>query len=390
MATAGRSRRRELTGQRAAGASSLAGVSEPSEFPGEVEFRLIPIPASIQDGDAGDFIAMVAVRNETFRLISGHDDHALSAAELLPHFQPTALATRFLWLVLEGGRSVGRVGLDLPHEGAEKMALTFIELHPDVWGRGIGTRALALVEQTAKQDGRSVLQCYAEHPQEPGPRLEAPTGFGSIPAQGHAARFLQARGFSLEQVERGSVLDLATGTEQVEPLLAQARAASSDYRIVSWFAPTPPEYVEGYALLESRMSTDAPAADLEVDEEIWDAERVARNDALYTEAGRTLHVVAAQHLATRQLCAFNELAIGIDRTEASHQEDTLVLREHRGHRLGLLVKCENLLRWREIAPDSPRVLTYNAEENRPMLSINEVIGFVPQSYEGAWKKPLTP
>jgi len=158
---------------------------------------------------------------------------------------------------------------------------------------------------------------------------------------------------------------------------------------VSWFAPTPPEFVDGYAWMKSRMVTDAPAAGLEFDEEVWDAARVARHDALYTSSGRTLHVVAAQHIATGELCAFNELVIGKDKTEASHQEDTLVLADHRGHRLGMLVKCENLIAWRDIAPDSPRVLTYNAEENRPMLDINEAIGFVPIAYEGAWKKVLT-
>lgn len=67
------------------------------------------------------------------------------------------------------------------------------------------------------------------------------------------------------------------------------------------------------------------AGDLEFDEEAWDAARIALHDARYLDGGQTVQVTAAQHIATGELCGFNELVIGPDLTRATHQEDTLVL-----------------------------------------------------------------
>jgi GNAT superfamily N-acetyltransferase len=355
--------------------------------PADVDLRPLTVPASIDAPDAADFIEMVRVRNLVYREISGHDDHRIPADELLPHFAPDEHQRRLMWSIISDGEVVGRVGVDLPLEGDSKVAFWLIELLRDSWGRGIGSAAYELVERTARENGRSVLQSWAEHPDAPGPRLAAPTGFGDIP-EDHAARFYLRHGYTLEQIERNSAFDLRGSFDGVERLLAEAQAASPAYRVVQWSVPTPPEYVAGYAWMKSRMVTDAPAADLEFDEETWDAARIAHLDALYSDSGRTRQVTAAQHIETGELCAFNELVIGKDAAEASHQEDTLVLKEHRGHKLGTLVKCAGLLSWRQLAPQSPRVITYNAEENRPMLDINEAIGFVPIAYEGAWKKVL--
>ncbi|MHC2998899.1 GNAT family N-acetyltransferase [Microbacterium sp. HJ5] len=354
----------------------------------DIEFRPLVVPASIDAPHAADFIEMVRVRNLVYREISGHDDNAIPADELLPHFKPNEYEERNMWVVVDGGEIVGRAAVDFPLENDSKVAFWLVELLRETWGRGIGSAAYEMIEHEARENGRSVLQSWAAHPAADGPRLAPPTGFGEIP-EDHAARFFRRHGFTLEQVERNSAFDLTAPFDTVERLLAEAQAASQDYRIVQWFAPTPPEYAEGYAWMKSRMVTDAPAAALEFDEEKWDAARIAEHDAKYTDSGRTIQVTAAQHIATGELCAFNELVVGKDRTEASHQEDTLVLKEHRGHKLGTLVKCAGLLSWREIAPESPRVLTYNAEENRPMLDINEAIGFVPIAYEGAWKKVLS-
>ena len=53
-----------------------------------------------------------------------------------------------------------------------------------------------------------------------------------------------------------------------------------------------------------------------------------------------------------------------------------------------LLKVENLLALERTLPGRPSVLTWNAEENRAMLDVNEAVGFVPIGYEGAWRKDL--
>lgn len=356
-------------------------------LPAGLELRPLHIPARIDDPDAADFREMVRLRNLVYEEISGHTDESIPADELLPVFQPRPEVKRFSWIAVFRGEVVGRAGLDLPQEEGARTASWLIELRRSSWGHGIGRAAFARIEQIARAEGRSVLHTWAEHPAAAGPTLSAPTGYGSVP-EDHAARFLLASGCTLEQIVRVSTLDLAESGARVREQLAAAEAAAAGYRVVQWTLPTPDEFVDRFAWMKSRMATDAPSAGLEHDEEVWDAARLRRHEATYLDAGRHMLVTAAQHVDTGELAAFNELVIGKDRTAATGQEDTLVVAAHRGHRLGMLVKCAGLLAWRDVAPDSPRVITYNAEENRPMLSINEAIGFAPISYEGVWKKVL--
>jgi hypothetical protein len=160
------------------------------------------------------------------------------------------------------------------------------------------------------------------------------------------------------------------------------------YEVVTWLGPTPAERLTDLALLLTRMSTDAPTAGLDEPEDVWTAERVAAHDARVQSGPRIPLTAAVEHRPSGRLVAFNQLSVPFDRTRPVSQEDTLVLSEHRGHRLGMLVKLANLAQLQRERPGHPSVLTWNAEENRHMLSVNEAVGFVPIGYEGAWRLDL--
>ncbi len=91
------------------------------------------------------------------------------------------------------------------------------------------------------------------------------------------------------------------------------------------------------------MSTDLPVADLRVEEEAWDAERVAEYIADYERSWQEMRLAVVEHVPTGELVAYTELQIpAFPGIEFGFQRDTLVLREHRGHRLGMLAKAANL------------------------------------------------
>lgn len=357
-----------------------------------VELTPIAVPADAAALDApaaADFIEMTRIRNVLSPILFGNEQgNAVTAEQMLPRWQGTADEQIDGSLIRVDGSVVGRTFLSLPMEAGSQVAQLHVDVLPEHWGHGIGPVVATLMEDRAREHGRTVLQVWSGHTRFDDPPYEPATGVGSVPRD-NATRFLLRQGYSLEQVYRASALDLREPHPRIDELLAEARAAASGYRYVSWMAPTPPQWRDDYAYLKSRMSTDAPSGDLDVDEEAWDADRVVRLEDVVLAQGYTILVGAAQHIASGRLVAFTELAVLGEHSGNTDQFDTLVQADHRGHRLGMLVKGETLARWRELVPESPMITTNNAEENRPMLAVNEAMGFIPVQRSGAWQKRLT-
>lgn len=322
----------------------------------------------------------------------GTDDFCTSETEVLSQLAHQEYTARVRLVGLVDDEVVGYASLDLPVRDNTHTGWLDLGVVPAHRGRGLGTALHGAALDAARAAGRTTLMCSVDQAVEPpeGPGTLAPsTGVGRMRADDPGVRFARAHGWSLEQVERHSRLDVPVDPDLLAGFRADAeRAAGPDYRLVTWTDVCPDAYVDSYARLVQSMSTDAPVGGLDLGEDGWDAQRVRTQEQVVAERGDHLLTTAVEHVPTGELAAYSSFHAPARSTQFVWQDDTLVAAAHRGHRLGMLVKAVQLQRLAAERPAVRRVSTWNAEENRWMLAINVALGFRPAGGAGEWQRPL--
>ncbi|MCU1469851.1 MAG: family N-acetyltransferase [Glaciihabitans sp.] len=346
----------------------------------------LAIPAAPGEAGWDDFEAAMAVHFDNEALTYSTDELRLTAAEALLDFLDQDNQPTRLFVARIGDRIVGQARYELEAGDAPTTVWLHVDVAPDYSQRGIGAALSAWVQSIARTDAVHKAIVYTPSRDAAGPRIPAPTGFGSLPAGNVEVRFLLASGYRLEQVVRGSRLALPfdAGTRLAET----AAVAGDDYRLHYWTNTTPAKWRDDLATLRTRMSIEEPDAGLDEPDDPWSVERLIADDARIAESTRDRLVVAVEHVPSGELIGFTALLVPADPARAVQQSDTLVVPGHRGHRLGMLLKLANLDYLTRTRPGHPSILTFNAEENRHMLDVNEAVGFVPIGYEGAWRRDL--
>ncbi|HSL09675.1 MAG TPA: GNAT family N-acetyltransferase [Pseudonocardiaceae bacterium] len=283
--------------------------------------------------------------------------------------------TETVWVARVEGSVVGGCLLHLPTLDNLHNAAGHILVAPEHRRRGIGRALLAHLRNEATRHGRISLIAGVDQPLDPA-------------ASDPAGRFAAASGAMPALVGTRRRLDISSVDPAVLTRLdVQARAQSQGYSLVQWVGSTPRRWLDDIAYLTGRMITDAPMDDLQWDAEAYDAARLRERDASCLACGLHMVTTAAVDGAGR-LVAFTQIVGYATSHWYADQWDTIVAPEHRGHRLGMLIKVANLNYARAQRPELRVIDTVNADSNPYMVGINEAMGFRPYRRSAEWQLDL--
>ena len=289
--------------------------------------------------------------------------------------KPDADERRVLLAVVDGDEVVAAARLDLPQRDNLHLAEVLLLTHPAHRRRGAGRLLWQEAERRAAAAGRTSLNALSE---------ELPGELGASPSRG----FGPAVGLEAMQVEVRRDIELPLDPAVVAGLAAVAAEHAADYALRTWRDAVPDDLLEDQAHLFRRMSTDIPKEGMDWEEEQWDAARVRREEAQTQAVGRTFFGAGAVHVPTGRMVAYTTMGVPRSTPERAYQWDTLVLTEHRGHRLGTLVKLACLQRLCEELPAVRFISTWNAAENGPMIRVNDALGARVNGQFVIWQKRL--
>ena len=261
-----------------------------------------------------------------------------------------------LFLAHAGGRMVGTLSIDYSNYDNLDLAWLGLDILPDHRRQGHGTAVLEAAYEICREMGRPLLGI---------------AGWESEQTLGFAA----ATGFELKSQainRRQRLPELPAGL--IDKLYDDALAQAGDYELLRFFGRTPEELVDEVSRITDAIN-DAPLDDLELEDEVYPPHRIRAYETAQIESGFRFRRVVARHRTTGELAGHTVVTVDSERPAIGDQHDTAVARQHRGHRLGVLLKAD-MVRW--LAEDEPQletIDTWNAESNDHMVFVNEQLGY---------------
>jgi GNAT superfamily N-acetyltransferase len=306
---------------------------------------------------------------------SQHDYVALPAdpfEELVPLLEAPEAAGNLvrMFVGLEGDEPVGVLSLRYPTLDNLDNGNAELAVHPAHRRQGHGRALLQYALDHVRAQGRSRLL------------LEAP--WSTDGGDGPAFPLLRSLGAKPALDTHRRLLDLARHPVGPPP------AVPEGYRLVQWVDRAPDDLLDGAAYLRGRMTLDAPLGELTIEQEKWDAARYREKEAQALARNRMLLGTAVVHEASGAVAGITDIGVNRELHEVAYQWDTIVDPDHRGRRLGLLVKAWNHRLLVRTCPTAAFVNTWNATSNTYMVAVNDALGFEPAEKWTEWELDLSP
>ncbi|GAA6525094.1 GNAT family N-acetyltransferase [Intrasporangium sp. DVR] len=266
-----------------------------------------------------------------------------------------------IWVAEHRGQVTGVATLYLPKEDNTWLAWFDLHVHPDHRRAGHGSALIDRMAERAQAAGRRSLLTEFMVPVDD-------------PAHSYR-RFVERHGYSLNHTEVIRHLDLPVADDRLDDLDSSSRPRwEGNYVLQTHVNGVPPELQPSLCEVMSQLIVDAPTGDIEFEPEYFTPARYEEQLALERRMGRTRLTTVALG-SSGDVVAYTDLVLPAGAPSTVFQWGTYVHREHRGRRLGMAVKVENLRHLQAEHPGRRRVVTGNDGTNSWMVSINEALGF---------------
>jgi GNAT superfamily N-acetyltransferase len=266
----------------------------------------------------------------------------------------------------EGSVCVGTALIDLPRRDNTHLAEIEICVPPGARHRGVGRALFGRLRGVARDEGRTVLATEVN---------AAGVGAHTLTAS-PGGRFALACGFAPKHAELRLVLDVPMPEDRLATLEEQVRGQAGECTVTGWAGLPPLDVLEPFARLHTLMDADVPSGELSREPVVYDAERVLRIQQRLIEQGYGL-VTTLVGDERGQPAGYTTMFVMGGANREVLQDNTFVVRAHRGRGLGRCAKLANLRLLAEHYPQARRVHTWTGEGNDAMRAVNERIGFRP-------------
>jgi GNAT superfamily N-acetyltransferase len=266
-------------------------------------------------------------------------------------------------------RVTGVVEVHLPTWDNTHLAFVEVTVDPAYRRQGVGRHLFEAGVERARSQGRTLVitGCYDDSP-----------GVG----------FAKAMGLDQASQEVKRRHDLGTlDRAMLDKEYAIALERASAYDLLRLPGPVPDELMADVVTMTAAIN-DAPTDDLDIEDEVFSPERIRTFETAQAVQGRRTYRLVARERTSGEMAGHTLVAVEGERPWHGWQYDTSVLRAHRGHRLGLVLKIAMLHLLAEEEPQLLTIDTWNAKSNKHMVEVNEVLGYHILTGGSTWQKHL--